>query len=241
MQWIEQLKQLRSLYFMFICFNLPFSLYEPGINILLEVDKFQISNGTKMISRKGIAEVFSLGPRIVKIIWQKKLKCILIIIIFIKLKFWAARSEAHEVPSLPKQVQNTVGRNTEVYFLPWIDMADSGDKNFLLYDIHERYGPFSLTLYREKCRNQCFLHNFGLPDKMKLYMTIPCKKNSSKLCGSEFLLYVHQKLAICSVISVIFGAIPWYVVIIPWQYHSSNNSMAACLGKWKSWWTFGQR
>jgi len=72
---------------MFICFNLPFSLYEPGINILLEVDKFQISNGTKMISRKGIAEVFSLGPRIVKIIWQKKLKCILIIIIFIKLKF----------------------------------------------------------------------------------------------------------------------------------------------------------
>lgn len=167
MQWIEQLKQLRSLYFMFICFNLPFSLYEPGINILLEVDKFQISNGTKMISRKGIAEVFSLGPRIVKIIWQKKLKCILIIIIFIKLKFWAARSEAHEVPSLPKQVQNTVGRNTEVYFLPWIDMADSGDKNFLLYDIHERYGPFSLTLYREKWRNQCFFHNFGLPDKMK--------------------------------------------------------------------------
>lgn len=194
-----------------------------------------------MISRKGIAEVFSLGPRIVKIIWQKKLKCILIIIIFIKLKFWAARSEAHEVPSLPKQVQNTIGRNTEVYFLPWIDMADSGDKNFLLYDIHERYGPFSLTLYREKWRNQCFFHNFGLPDKMKLYMTIPCKKNSSKLCGSEFLLYVHQKLAICSVISVIFGAIPWYVVIIPWQYHSSNNSMAACLGKWKSWWTFGQR
>ena len=113
---------------MFICFNLPFSLYEPGINIMLEVDKFQINNGKQM----GIAEVFSLRPRIVKIIWQKKLKCILIIIIFIKLKFLA-------------------------------------------------------------CKVRSTQRTFGLINKMKLNMTIPCKKNSSKLCGSEFLFYDNRK------------------------------------------------
>ena len=182
-----------------------------------------------MISRKGIAEVFSLGPRIVKII-----------IIFIKLKFWAARSKAHEVPSLPKQVQNTIGRNTEVYFLPWIEMAYSRDKNFLLYDIHEWYGPFSLTLYREKWRNQCFFHNFGLPDKMKHIWPYHARR-IVRNCVDRSSYFMPPKLAICSVIAVNFGAIPWYVVIIPWQYHSSNNSIAACLGKWNSWWTFGQR
>ena len=38
-------------------------------------DKFQISNRTQMISKKvyvNIAEVFSIGPRTDKIIWEKQ-------------------------------------------------------------------------------------------------------------------------------------------------------------------------